>query len=234
VVVPAALAHRLGETAALSRRDGVKAVIAAWRAPERLAASAQWPDPLIALIDVPVFGETALLVARRGGNGRPAPIAAGPVTAPRGAPGALHVAEISRSEAGTLAIRGALVPRFCLASDIDPVAKPVFAVGPDGFADTGYPCTVNAASRTLVITGPPAGIVGVGGYRFAQDALAALIAEAEPAGRITALPDALVGQRLAGTAPDLARLRAELAQRGVNPLIIGAYSPDVAPFAPPH
>jgi hypothetical protein len=228
VIVPAALALRLGAAGAPSRRDGVKTVIAAWRAPERLAASASWRDPAIGLADVLVFGETALFAARRGGSGRPAPIGIGPVTAPRGAPGALHVAEIARTAAGTIAVRGPLVPKFALPFEIDVTAKPAFAVDADGFADTGYPCTVDAATRALTITGAPAGIVGVGGYRFAGPALAGIAAETGPGSRIAARPDALVGQRLAGTATEAERVREELAQRGANPLIVAAFGPDRA------
>jgi hypothetical protein len=218
VVVPAAVALRLGEAGAPSRRDGVKTVIAAWRAPERLAASGSWRDPAIGLADVLVFGETALFAARRGSSGRPAPIGIGPVTAPRGAPGALHVAEIVRTAAGTLAVRGPLVPKFGLPFEIDVAAKPVFAVDADGFADTGYPCTVDPATRALTITGPPAGIVGIGGYRFAEPALVGIAAQ----------PDGLVGHRLSGTATDAERVREELAQRGANPLIVAAFGPDRA------
>lgn len=228
VVVPAALALRLADTGALTRRDGIKTIIAAWRAPERMAASANWRDPAIGLVDVPVFGETAAFAARRGGNGRPAPLALGPVTAPRGAPGALHVAEVARTAAGTIALRGPLVPKFALPFEIDLAAKPAFAVAADGFADTGYPCVLDPATRALAITGPPAGIVGVGGYRFGERMLDELVAEAEPGSSIAVHPDTLAGQRLAGSASDLARVRQELAQRGVNPLIVAAFEPDRA------
>ncbi|HLH88546.1 MAG TPA: class I adenylate-forming enzyme family protein [Xanthobacteraceae bacterium] len=174
-VVPAPLALRLGETEALSRDNGLKTVIAAWRAPERMASSPNWIEPAIGFVDVPVFGEAALFAARRGGNGRPAPLALGPVTAPRSAPGALQVIELDRTPAGTLAVRGPQVPRFRLPFELDPAAKPAFAVGPDGFADTGYPCTVDPASHAVAIAGAPAGSVGVG-YRFGERALAELMA----------------------------------------------------------
>jgi hypothetical protein len=113
-----------------------------------------------------------------------------------------------------------------LPPEIDSVAKPVFAVGADGLADTHFPCAVDPATRMLTISGPPAGIVGVGGYRFAERALDALAAEVEPGGRITPQPDPLAGQRLAGSAPDAARMREGLAARGVNPLIVAAFATD--------
>lgn len=165
------------------------------------------------------------LLAVRGGNGRPVPLALGPVTAPRGAPGAPQVAELSRTAAGTIALRGPLVPRFPLPLEVDLVAKPFFAVGADGFADTGYACVIDPTTRALAIGGPPAGIVGVGGYRFGQQALADLAAGAEPGSRIVAQADGFSGQRLIGIASTGARVRAEFARRGVNPLIVGAFAP---------
>jgi AMP-binding enzyme len=223
VVLPGALALRFGDAGALSRRDGIKTVIAAWRAPERLAASAAWGDPVIGLVDVPVFGETGLIATRRGGNGRPAPIPLGQVSSPRGAPGALHVAEIARTRTGTLGMRGPLVPKFALASDVDSVGKPVFAIGPEGFADTGYPCTVDQTTRAVAIAGAPAGIVNVGGYRFGLRTLADMAAAAEPGGGMAVRPDGIGGMRLAGTAADHARVREALALRGVNPLVLEAF-----------
>ncbi len=225
VVVPAALALRLDESGALGdgRRSAVKTVVAAWRAPERMAASPPWRDPAIGLVDVPVFGETAVMAARRAPGGRPAPLALGPVAAPRGAPGALHVGEISRTDASTIAVRGPLVPKFALPPEIDAVGKPGFPVDADGFADTGYACVIDPQTRALAIGGPPVGLVGIGGYRFAQQALADMAAAIEPGSRIVAQADGLSGQHLVGIAGNDARMREELGTRGVNPLIAAAF-----------
>jgi hypothetical protein len=230
VVVPAALALRLDDSGALGggRRGAVKTVVAAWRAPERMAASQPWRDPVIGLVDVPVFGETAVLAARRPAGGRPAPLMLGPVAAPRGAPGALHVGEISRTDASTISVRGPLVPKFPLPPEIDAVGKPAFPIGPDGFADTGYACVVDPATRALAIGGPPVGLVGIGGYRFAQQALADIAAAAEPGSRILAQADGLSGQHLVGIAGNDARVRQELGARGLNPLIAAAFHSDRA------
>jgi hypothetical protein len=222
IVVPGSLALRLANSGMFNRRDGAKAVIAAWRAPELLAGSPAWGDLSIGLVDIMVFGETALFAARRGG-GRPAALSLGPIMAPRGAPGALHMAEVMRTESGTLAVRGPLVPRFPLPSQVDRESKPLFKVGADGFADTGYLCEVDPISRLLTISGPPAGMVGVGGYRFGLRSLTDIAAQAEPGSTVAALPDALGGRRLAGTAADRDRVRDALATRGVNPLIIAAF-----------
>jgi hypothetical protein len=224
VIVPAPVALQLDASGALSPRGDIKTIVGAWRAPDRMAASADWTDPLIGFVDVPVFGEAGVFATRRGGNRHPVPLALGPVTAPRGIPGALHVGEIACTEAGTLGLRGPSVPKFPLPPEIDSVAKPAFAVGADGLADTGFPCVVDPATGTLTLSGPPAGIVGVGGYRFAAQALGTLAAEVVPDGRIMPQPDALAGQRLAGSAPDAVRTREALAARGVNPLIVAAFA----------
>jgi hypothetical protein len=223
IVVPGALALRLANSGMFNRRDGAKTVIAAWRAPELLAGSPAWSDVSIGLVDIMVFGETALFAARRGGGGRPAALSLGPIMAPRGAPGALHMAEVIRTESGTLAVRGPLVPRFPLPSQVDREGKPLFKVGADGVADTGYSCEVDPISRLLTISGPPAGMVGVGGYRFGLRSLSDLAAQAEPGSTVAALPHALGGRRLAGTAADRDRVREALVARGVNPLIIAAF-----------
>jgi hypothetical protein len=222
VILPGPLAQRLSEASAFNRR-GVKTVIAAWRTPERLAGSAGWRDPAIALIDVPIFGETALLAARRLGNGRAVPYALGPVTAPRGSPGALQVAQLARTEEGTLAVRGPMVPKFSFHSAADGEADPAFKIGPDGFVDTGYACRADQSTRALTITAPPNGIVAVGGYRFALRALKELAAGAEAGSTLAVVPDPAVGQRLAGSARDAEHVRQELAARGINPLVIEAF-----------
>ena len=71
----------------------------------------------------------------------------------------------------------------------------------------------------------PAGITAVGGYRFRQREVDAVVAGADPAAVIVALPDAHLGQRFAGSAQDGAALAVELQARGVNSLIAGAFLP---------
>ena len=71
----------------------------------------------------------------------------------------------------------------------------------------------------------PAGITAVGGYRFRQREVDAVVAGADPAAVIVALPDAHLGQRFAGSAQDGATLAAKLQTRGVNSLIAGAFRP---------
>jgi hypothetical protein len=71
----------------------------------------------------------------------------------------------------------------------------------------------------------PAGLTAVGFYRFRQCDVDAAVAAVDPAAVIVALPEALLGQRLAGTAHDLAATAARLQARGVNSLIAGAFRP---------
>ena len=72
----------------------------------------------------------------------------------------------------------------------------------------------------MTISGPPSGIVAVGGYRFGLDTLGQLADAAEPGSSITARPDLLAGNRLAGTASEPGRVRKTISrQYGVNPLI---------------
>jgi hypothetical protein len=71
----------------------------------------------------------------------------------------------------------------------------------------------------------PAGITTVGGYRFCQREVDAVVAGADPAAVIVALPDAHLGQRFAGSAQDGAAVAAKLQARGVNSLIAAAFRP---------
>ena len=84
--------------------------------------------------------------------------------------------------------------------------------GPDGMP---VPVPPNAA--------PPAGLTVVGFYRLRQREVDAAVAAVDPAAVIVALPDALLGQRLAGRARDSDAVATELQARGVNSLIAGAF-----------
>ena len=86
-------------------------------------------QPDIALVDVAIFGEAALAPARRGG-GKPKPMPAGSVTVPREATGGIVVAELTRTEAGTLALRGPMVPQHSFPPGIERSGLPYFKIGP--------------------------------------------------------------------------------------------------------
>ena len=201
---------------------GVKTIAALWRAPERLAVDPRWPGEA-ALVDVASFGETGLVASRRACDGLPAPIPHGSVGAPRGAAGAVTVAETARTRLGTLALRGPMMPQ-----PFPPGAEAGGA--PDGFLDTGYTCRLEGDG--LTVTGPPGGVLAVGGYRFSQQSLDAELASIDPAATLMAVPHGILGQRLAGAAPDPLAARAALHERGVNPLIADAFrAPDQADAA---
>lgn len=228
VALPGPLIPALADAGFFAPGAGVKMLLGVWRSPERLAASAPWRHDDISMIDVSVFGETAILAARRVekgelAEGKPAPIPNATFTAPHTLPGTLKVVEFSRTMAGTVAARGPMVPRFAFPPGAERSNAPYFKVDESGYADTGYACRVEDDAHALVVTGPPAGLVSVGGYRFALRDLQNLIAQIDQAGTLAALPDAFSGHRLAGSATDHAAIQDTLTELGVNPLIVRAF-----------
>jgi non-ribosomal peptide synthetase component E (peptide arylation enzyme) len=213
-VVPATL---LGALADSGQLDKVAQVIALWRAPERLASAAKWSGSA-RLTDVQAFGEVGLMAARRDAEtGMPVAIPTGLIHTPRGAPAWLRVAEVARSANGTLKLRGPMVQ----AHPFPPVADDETAAT-DGFVDTGYACRAEDGN-TLVITGAPTGLAMVGGYRLAQGDIETLVKGIDPGAVVAAVPDALSGHRLGGTAADRTALQERLTALGANPLVAGAF-----------
>jgi acyl-CoA synthetase (AMP-forming)/AMP-acid ligase II len=207
VVVPGPLVPQLAEAALLAHPE-LKGVVAAWRAPERHLASPAWLNPHVPLTDMLMFGETALIRSRRAADGLPIPLSAG--------------AEIARTQSGTLLLRGTMVPRHAFP----PAASslPRLCADAGGFVDTGHPCRIDATG-TVVLTGPPTGIVSVGSYRFIMSDVQNLIGGLDDRAFMLALPDALAGHRLAGLSGD-ADVASALTERGVNPLIADAFGAD--------
>jgi len=203
VLAPLAEAGRLGA--------GIKTVAALWRAPEQLAAGPAWRGDAT-LVDVASFGEIGLLASRRNSDGLPAPIPHGRVCA--GAAEPVTVAETARTRSGTLALRGPMT-----GYPFPPGAEAGDAT--DGFLETGYTC--RREDGGLTVTGPPGGILAVGGYRFGQQSLEAELAGIDADATLMGVPHGILGQRLAGAAPDPLAARAALHERGVNPLIADAF-----------
>jgi acyl-CoA synthetase (AMP-forming)/AMP-acid ligase II len=222
VVLPGPLASRV-EEAGLLAHENLRNVLALWRAPERLASSAPWSHPTAGLVDLLTFGECALFGTRRCADGRPAPIPSGTVSAPRGAAGAAAVAELTLTDAGTLALRGPMVPRHAFPPGAERDSAPHFKIAPNGFIDTGYACRIDRETDAMVVTGPPAGLVTIGGHRLVQSELQAMVERAAPGAVVAALPDALLGQKLAGSTGDRAAAQHALAALGVSPLLSGAF-----------
>ena len=72
-------------------------------------------------------------------------------------------------------------------------------------------------------TGPPAGVVSVGGYRFVLPRLQDAVSRIEPGAMIAAFPDGLTGQRIAGNAARREELQDALTQLGHSPLVVDAF-----------
>ena len=221
IVLPGPMAVELNAAGLLARED-LRNVFAVWRTPERLPTSPAWRHANAHLVDVQVFGEAGLVAARRAASGLPATLATGPVIAPRGTNGVL-TGEISRTAAGTLALRGTMVPRDPFPPVVSQSEKAIFKADASGFVDTGYPCRVAGESGAVVLTGPPAGIVNVGAYRFAQCELQNLVQRAGKQVSLAALPDPYLSHRLAGSAADRAAVRKVLIANGMNALVAGAF-----------
>ncbi len=222
-ILPGPVVPQLAAAGLFANAQNLKTVLGLWRSPERLNAAAAWREDNVAFLDVIAFGEACTIATRRGASGKPAPIPFGAITAPRGAAGAILVAELTRTDVGTLALRGPMVPRHCFPPGADRDSLPYFKTA-EGLVDTGFTCRVDRDTRTMIVTGPPPGIVAVGGYRFPLHELQNLLAAAEGGGRIAVLPNALSGQQLAGCADNAETVRAALAQRGVNPLVSAAFA----------
>lgn len=222
IMLPAPLASRLSDAGKLDARDGLQAVIALWRAPERLFASARWRERAVAFIDVQAFGEIGIVAARRLASGQPAPTGFGPVKSPRGAAAAVPVIELVRTHASTVALRGPMVPRHAFPFGAEHGGLPSFQPGPDGLVDTGYTCRTDPDTLAMVVTAPPTGIVSIGGYRCALAPLQQCLAAVDGQATLTALPDSLLGHRLAAGVDDPDAVRSTLAGLGVNPLMVGA------------
>ncbi len=129
-------------------------IIALWRSPERLTNNPVWRGA-VKLVDVASFGETGLLAGARGPDGLPLPIPCGAIGAPRGAVGGIMVLEALPTAAGTLALRGPMVPSAAFPPGAEAGPEPHLTADPLGFVDTGYVCRTGRDGQTLTIDGPP-------------------------------------------------------------------------------
>jgi len=222
LVMPGPVAFRLAEAGVFSR-TGPASVLATWRSPERLGTSPDWRASDTTLVDVSIFGEIGAVAARRGANGRPAPLPFGGIVAPRGSPGALVIAEVTATALGTVALRGPMVPQHNFPPGAERSGLPHLAIGRAGVIDTGYFCRLDPGARTLAVTGPPPGIVNVGGYRLPLHALQDTLSGFDAGATLATLPDPLLGQRLVGNAVDRFAVQAALNAAGVNPLVAAAF-----------
>ena len=216
----------LGALAALGKpaRPGGETVAALWRVPERLAGQPAWHGQA-ALVDVTAFGELGLVAARRTPGAEPALLAHGALSAPRGATNGIPVIETGRTADGMVGLRGAMVPMQAFPPGAEHGYMPHLTPDPDGWLDTGLACRRRLDTNTLTLSAPAAGISSIGGYRFHERALEEVVAGVDAEATIVALPDAVLGQRLAGSARERARVIADLQAAGANPLVSGAFRP---------
>ena len=184
-------------------------ILALWRGPERLANAPVWRGEAT-VTDIMSFGEIGFFTAQRPPDGPP--VLHNPHPA---------LVEAARTDAGTLALRGAMVAADAFPPGAELDHLPYLVADAAGFVDTGFPCRRD--SDTWTITAPPPGFASVGGYRLIEREAEALVADIDPGATLLALPHAVTGQRLAGNADDPVGLATELRARGVNPLIFGAF-----------
>jgi hypothetical protein len=222
LILPGPIAFRLAEAAAFSR-DGPASVLASWRSPERLATSQVWRESDTLFVDVPIFGEAGLIATRRSANGRPGALPFGPIVAPRGSAGAIVVAELVPTRLSTVGLRGPMVPHHAFPPGAERAGLPHFPIGPGGLVDTGYTCQVDTGTRTVVVIGPPSGMVCVGGYRFPLHDLQDVVSRIDADATLTALPDPLLGDRLVGNAADGYTVQAALNAVGINPIVVASF-----------
>ena len=223
VVLPGPLTTQLTDAGALAVGSGLNSIIAVWAAPDRLSRAPAWRQSTTDLVDIQTFGEIGLVAARRGADGRPGVVPFGPIAAPRGTKGGVIVGEIRATAGATVAMRGPMVPRFPFPPGVEGTSLPQLKVAAGGFVDTGFACWSDRDNAPLVVTGPPPGMVSVGGYRFLMRDLQDTIAEIDPGATLAALPDAMTGHRLAGSTPDADGLQQVLTGRGLNPLLVNAF-----------
>src|SRR5262249_60220174 len=91
--------------------------------------------------------------ARRGADGRPAAIPFGSAQTALGRARKSIAAEIRLTAAGTLAMRGAMVPKAAFPPGAERSRPPHLRVSANGYVDTGYACRPDLPAR--IGTGPP-------------------------------------------------------------------------------
>lgn len=219
VVLPGSVASRIADSGMFAGASRPKSILLAWRTPERIAGGASPKLLGIPLIDVRMFGETGLVAAKRQLESRPAPLLLGAIRSQAAGPNGPDFGEILRTQTGTVALRGPMVPHRAFPPGSDRLHRQ--AAGDTDAIDTGYPCRIER--DILIVTGPPPGLVSLGGYRFALKDLQDRLGRIERGCTLAALPNALIGYRLAGEAVDRATLRRSLTEFGANPLIVRAF-----------
>ena len=223
IVLPGPLAAALAESAGVAQARAT--ILAVWRSPERQRSAKRWRGEE-ALVDVLAFGEQGLIALRRGADGLPAALGGGVARVPSGSGDGTVVMNVARTQAGTLALSGPMVPAPWTLEPRD------IAAGAGRSVDTRFACRLDPTMNTLILSGGPPGIVSIGGYRFVMQELQDVVGRVEPDAVLAALPDLLAGQKLVGAAADAAAVWEALAALGVSPLVSGAFGRPEAKRAP--
>ena len=174
-------------------------------------------------MDVPVFGEIGLIAARRGADGKPAPIPDGRVVLPRGAAQGMHVLSVARTPGGTLALSGPMVPHAPFPPGAERSGGPRLKIT-DGSDRHRLSLPRSIATRrcspsTARRPASSASAATASRLRAAQD----LVAGIEDGSTLAALPDLLAGHRLAGAGADRDAICDALLAHGANPLLVAAF-----------
>jgi len=219
LIAPAELALR-AQSALIDAQPSLRHVIGLWRTPERVASSPEWKTASAKLTDVYLFSEMGLLALNRQDDGTPAPMT---LTAAKSHQDTSRAGELLLTPKGTLGLRG---PMVALAAYRPPHKTETSLLPPEmppDYVDTGYPAKRTGQDGEIMLTGTPAGIANVGGYRFREDDLEQWARRLAPGTVMMALPDPLNGFRLAGRSNENARARGALAELGLNPLMTEAF-----------
>ncbi len=199
-----------------SEHEGFSSVIAVHRGPENLGIDLS-QLPCGAIVDMQTFGETGFTALRRIAKIMPAPIPLGEISAPMESDGAPIVIETRRLADGTLAVRGAMVPRKSLGINGHP-APALLEFDVDHFVRTNLRC--HASGGALVIEAMPEGIVQIGGLRFGLDEIAACVEQALPGAQIVTTRDPVLGMRCIIEAADAEQAAKALDEAGLSSVII--------------
>jgi hypothetical protein len=116
-----------------------------------------------------------------------------------------------------------MVPHHNIPPGAERAGLSHLAIGADGVVDTGYVCQSDGEAKTVTVRAPPSGIASVGGCRLPLRDLQDVVGRIDAAASLAAVPDALLGQRLAGKAADPNTMQAALGGVGVNPLVVSAF-----------
>ena len=166
------------------------------------------------------IGETAVARGLRGAGGA---ITLGPDTHTSGSGQSPVLVETRVGPDGELALRGAMVPVHAFPPGAENGQPPFWSTDASGFRATGMPAAADKATRSIAIGSREAGVVSIGGRRFAESAIRGAYAEA--GGEIAPVirPDPLLGERVAGIVGDgraIVGLAARLVESGLTPLAI--------------